>query len=237
MEQISIPKERVKGLASYTMESSASNKSTLSAGAAHEPSRLYYSSKRLIDIVLSAFGIIMLIPVFLIVAVCIKLDDGGDILYFREMVGLRGRPFFMLKFRTMISNADAYLQDQAELMQEFQQNMKLKQDPRVTRLGQFLRKTYLDELPQLFNVLVGQMSLVGPRSIHQRELALYGEYAEKRNSVKPGLTGLWQISRDRHRYYEERIPLDMQYIDTRSFTNDLVILLKTLKVFIAHRGV
>src|SRR5437588_330134 len=98
-------------------------------------------------------------------------------------------------------------------------------------------KVYLDELPQLFNVLIGHMSLVGPRAIHQRELSLYGEYAEKRHSVKPGMTGLWQISPDRHRRYEERIPLDMQYIDDRSLFLDLVILFKTLKVCVIPTGV
>jgi lipopolysaccharide/colanic/teichoic acid biosynthesis glycosyltransferase len=104
-------------------------------------------------------------------------------------------------------------------------------------LGGFLRKTYLDELPQLFNVLIGQMSLVGPRAIHQRELTLYGEFVEKRHSVKPGMTGLWQISPDRYRCYEERISLDMGYIDTRSFFLDLLILVKTIKVFLAQTGV
>jgi len=137
----------------------------------------------------------------------------------------------------MIPNADTYLEEQTELMHDFQQNMKLKHDPRVTQVGRFLRKIYLDELPQLFNVLVGQMSLVGPRAIHRCELELYGQYAEKRHSVKPGITGLWQISPDRHRCYEERIPLDMQYIDTRSYIVDFAILLKTLKVLIFRTGI
>src|SRR5207249_4876034 len=119
----------------------------------------------------------------------------------------------------------------------FQHSMKLEYDPRITRVGRFLRKAYLDELPQLFNVLIGNMTLVGPRAIHERELALYGDYAEKRHIVKPGLTGLWQISPDRHRCYEDRIPLDMQYIDTCSLTVDLLILLKTLKVIVARTGV
>ena len=122
-------------------------------------------------------------------------------------------------------------------MHDFQQNMKLKHDPRVTQVGRFLRKIYLDELPQLFNVLVGQMSLVGPRAIHRCGLELYGQHAEKRHSVKPGITGLWQISPDRHRCYEERIPLDMQYIDTRSYIVDFAILLKTLKVLIFRTGI
>ncbi len=201
------------------------------------PSQFYLISKRLIDITLSLIGMVLLMPIFLIIALCIKLSDGGRILYRREMVGLRGRSFRMLKFRTMIPNADSYLEEHADLIQKFRQRMKLENDPRVTRVGRFLRKIYLDELPQLFNVLVGHMSLVGPRAIHQRELPLYGEHAEKRHSVKPGLTGLWQISPNRHRCYEDRIPLDMQYIYTCSLMLDLLILLKTLKVLIARNGI
>ena len=230
-------RQRKEDLTSSTMVSAAFNSSTISIDIAHNSSLLRYASKRLLDIVLATFGIVVLIPVFLVIAVCIKLEDGGDILYFREMIGLRGRRFIMLKFRTMIPNADAYLEQHPELKLEYQKSMKLQYDPRITRLGRFLRKTYLDELPQLFNVLVGQMSFVGPRAIHQGELPLYGEYAEKRHSVKPGITGVWQISPDRHRCYEERIPLDMQYIDNHSFFLDLVILLKTLKVLIIPTGV
>ena len=179
----------------------------------------------------------MLIPVFLVLAMCIKLNDGGKVFYFREMVGLRGRRFIIYKFRTMIPNADAYLEQHPELKLEYEKNMKLENDPRVTRLGRFLRKTYLDELPQLFNVLAGHMTLVGPRSLPAYELTLYGEYAQKRLTVKPGITGPWQISETKYTSYDERIPLDIQYIDTRSFFLDFVLLLKTLKVLIVRSGV
>lgn len=218
-------------------EGDALQRSTLLDEAIREPSRLYAISKRLMDIVLAAIGLLLLMPVFLVIAICIKLDDGSNVLYFREMIGLRDRRFFLLKFRTMITGADTYLEKHPELQREFLQNMKLKDDPRVTRVGRFLRKAYLDELPQLINILLGQMSLVGPRAIHECELALYGEYAQKRHSVKPGLTGLWQVSPTRYTSYEERIPLDMQYIDTRSLVVDLTILLKTIKVFASHSGV
>jgi lipopolysaccharide/colanic/teichoic acid biosynthesis glycosyltransferase len=201
-----------------------------------QPSLLYFLSKRCIDITLALFGIIVLMPVFLIIALCIKLDDGGSVLHFREIIGKNGRRFFALKFRTMIPDADTYLAKHPELLQKFQQNMKLEHDPRITRTGKFLRKTSLDELPQLLNVLVGQMSLVGPRMIHPSELPRYGEYAPKRLSVKPGITGLWQISGRQHISYDERVQLDMQYIDKRSFFMDLAILVKTLKVFIVHTG-
>ena len=114
--------------------------------------------------------------------------------------------------------------------------MKLKFDPRVSRVGTFLRNTSLDELPQLLNVLVGQMSLVGPRIIHPGELPRFCQYAQKRLSVRPGITGLWQISGRQHICYGERVLLDMRYIDTRSFIVDFTILVKTLKVFIVHTG-
>ncbi len=237
MNTMIAPERREEEQVLYLVERSAFSSSTY----IHQygsPSYLFNCAlKRLLDIVLATIGIVVLLPVFFVIAVCIKLEDGGDILYFREMVGLHGRRFTMFKFRTMIPHADSYLEQHQELKLAFQENMKLQYDPRITRTGRFLRKVYLDELPQLFNVLIGHMSLVGPRAIHQRELSLYGEYAEKRHSVKPGMTGLWQINPDRHRCYEERIPLDMQYIDDRSLFLDLVILFKTLKVCISPTGV
>ena len=202
----------------------------------YKPTQLYFLSKRCIDISLSIFGIIVLMPVFLLIALCIKLDDGGSVLYFREIIGEKGRRFHALKFRTMIPDADLYLAKRPELLRQFQKNMKLMHDPRVTRMGKFLRKTSMDELPQLFNVLIGQMSLVGPRIIHPSEVPRFGQYAQKRLSVKPGITGLWQISGRQHICYDERVQLDMHYIDTRSFILDLVILIKTLKVIVVQTG-
>ena len=237
MESITRTEWREEDLQSSTMGSSTFNGSTISTVITHNPSLLYYALKRLIDIILAAVGIVVLLPVFLVIAICIKLDDGGDILYFREMIGLRGRNFTILKFRTMIRNADAYLEQHPELKLEYEKNMKLDDDPRVTRLGRFLRRTYLDELPQLFNVLTGHMSLVGPRSLPAHELTLYGEYAQKRLTVKPGVTGSWQVSENRYSSYAKRILLDMHYIDNRSFFLDLIILLKTLKVLIVQAGV
>lgn len=236
MEQMSvtIPKKSEEALVITTV--SGIQKGTFSTEIIREPSRIYYIAKRSVDVVLSFIGIVALIPVFLIIALCIKLDDGGSILHLREITGKHGRRFYALKFRTMIENADEYLAKHPELLQKFQKNMKLEGDPRITRVGRILRTTSLDELPQLFNVLVGQMSLVGPRIIHPSELPRYGEYARKRLSVMPGITGLWQISGRQHISYDERVALDMQYIDNRSFSSDTIILLKTLKVFIVHTG-
>src|SRR5947209_2072916 len=208
----------------------------VSTGIIHEPSTFYHVSKRFIDVTLAVLGIIVLIPMLLLIAVCIKLDDGGDVLHLREIIGMHGRRFFAFKFRTMRPDADEYLARHPELMRKYQQNMKLERDPRITRVGRFLRKTSLDELPQLFNVLVGQMSLVGPRIIHPSELPRYGEWAYKRLHVRPGITGLWQISGRQHISYDERVLFDMRYIDGRSCLKDLAILLKTLKVFIIHTG-
>jgi lipopolysaccharide/colanic/teichoic acid biosynthesis glycosyltransferase len=237
MESTTTTEQREEYLKSCTTGNRAFNGSTISPDITHNTSLLYYALKRLIDIVLAALGVVVLIPVFLVIAICIKFDDGGDILYFREMIGLQGRRFTILKFRTMIPNADAYLEQHPELQLEFEKNMKLKVDPRVTRLGRFLRKTYLDELPQLFNVLAGHMSLVGPRSLPAHELTLYGEYAQKRLTVKPGITGSWQVSENRYSSYTKRILLDIHYIDNRSFFLDLIILLKTLKVLYIQAGV
>jgi lipopolysaccharide/colanic/teichoic acid biosynthesis glycosyltransferase len=245
MEQaVTLPNRSEEGAASranLSMNSGILDTEPLAAGnssafAVHKPSRLYDAIKRLLDIVLSIFGVMFLLPVFLCIALCIKLDDGGPVLHFREIIGKHGKRFYALKFRTMLPDADVYLARHPELMQKFKQNMKLPQDPRITRTGKFLRKTSLDELPQLLNVLMGQMSLVGPRIIHPSELARYGEYGQKRLSVTPGITGLWQISGRQHISYDERVQLDMQYIDTRSFIVDLVILAKTMKVFIVHNG-
>jgi lipopolysaccharide/colanic/teichoic acid biosynthesis glycosyltransferase len=202
-----------------------------------EPSLFYYLSKRVLDISLALVGILVLLPVFLVIAVCIKLDDKGSILHFREIVGQHGKHFFALKFRTMIPDADNYLLQHPELRQHYLHNMKLMDDPRITRVGRAIRKASLDELPQLVNVLIGQMSLVGPRIIHPSELPRFGEFAQQRLSVKPGITGLWQISSRQHISYSERVRLDMAYIKTRSCSGDLIILLKTMKVLFVHTGV
>ncbi len=241
MEQVTVilPNRGEEGLASQVNANITANAITtepLRTYSVRQPSLFYFVSKRLIDITLSLLGIVMLMPVFLVIALCIKLDDGGEILHFRQIIGQNGRRFFALKFRTMIRDADDYLAKHPELMWKYQQNMKLIYDPRVTRVGKFLRKTSLDELPQLFNVLVGQMSLVGPRIIHPSELIRYGRYAQKLLAVKPGITGLWQISGRQHIFYDERVLLDMRYIDTRSLIVDLATLVKTLKVFIVHTG-
>ena len=239
MEQITstITKNKVEECVPAFQDSAILNTNAVSVRVRHEPSALYYLVKRLLDIVLSLLGLLMLTPVFLAMAICIKLDDGGRVLYFREVLGQGGKRFYALKLRTMIPDADAYLARHPELLREYQKNVKLMADPRITRIGKFIRRASLDEFPQLYNVLRGQMSLVGPRIIHPSELPRFGEFAQKRLSVKPGITGLWQISGRQHISYDERVMLDMQYIDTRTCIHDLLILLKTLKVLFIHTGV
>ncbi|GCF06889.1 sugar transferase [Dictyobacter arantiisoli] len=200
------------------------------------PSRFFFLTKRCIDVLGAALALCLFFPLLILIALSIKLDDGGPVLHLREIVGLNGKHFFALKFRTMILDADEYLQRHPDLLQLYQKNMKLMHDPRVTQIGHFLRKTSLDELPQLVNVLLGQMSLVGPRMIHPDELVRYGHYANKRLSVKPGMTGLWQICCRWYTSYDARIVFDMHYIDTRTLLLDLYILCKTVKVFIVHTG-
>ena len=203
---------------------------------------LYLVSKRLIDIFGSLFGLILLFPVFVILTVLVRLSSTGPILHRRRVLSYQsyegGVPegFDAFKFRTMIADADTFLSQNPELMSEFQKDFKLRDDPRVTKIGHKLRRASLDELPQLFNVLRGQMTLVGPRMISPPELEMYGEYAQKLLSVKPGLTGLWQVSGRQNVSYAERVKLDMYYIDHRSLMLDIEILLKTVVSVLKRQG-
>jgi len=169
-------------------------------------------------------------------AVLVKIDSSGPILYRRRVVGLNGVEFDAFKFRTMRVDADRILQEHPELYREFCKNMKLRQDPRVNAIGAFLRKTSLDELPQLFNVLMGQMSLVGPRILSPEEVSRYREHASKRLSVKPGITGLWQVSGRQELDYNKRIELDLYYVENWSLWLDLLILFKTIPVVASMKG-
>jgi|SRR5579862_3856911 len=186
--------------------------------------------KRAIDLAGSALLLCLLSPVFLVLALLVWISDGRPIFYPRRVVGCGGE-FNAYKFRTMLRNADAILASDAQLHHAFTKNFKLKFDPRVTRVGACLRKYSLDELPQLVNVLRGQMSLVGPRMITSRELSKYGQYQELLVRVKPGLTGYWQVRGRQDVSYEERVRMDVQYITHWSLGLDLMILFETpLKV-------
>ena len=200
------------------------------------PSPPYRMSKRTLDFVLCAGGLLVCWPFLGAIALAIKLDSRGPILFKQSRPGLRGRPFACLKFRTMIADAEAQLQEHPELVNEFEQNGKIRHDPRVTRVGHFLRKTSLDELPQILNILRGHMSLVGPRPIVWSQEPQYGEHLDKLYSVKPGLAGLWQVEGRSETTMEERIQLDMKYIDSCCLGLDLKLLLRTLRTVIQRKG-
>ncbi len=192
--------------------------------------------KGILDYVGAAVGLILLSPFLLLIALLIKLDSPGPALYRRRVLGVGGRTFEALKFRTMRVDAEEYLKQHPELAEELERNGKLKNDPRITRLGRFLRKTSIDELPQLINVLKGQMSLVGPRMISPPEWAKFGKWKHNLLTVKPGLTGLWQVSGRSELSYEDRVRLDMHYIRNYTIWLDMRILFNTLSVVLRGRG-
>ena len=195
--------------------------------------------KRIIDLVGASALCIVLAPVFLIVSLSVALD-GGPVFYRHRRVGRFGVPFGCLKFRTMILGADQclneYLSYHPHAEHEWMHEQKLHFDPRVTPIGRFLRRTSLDELPQLVNVLVGDMSLVGPRPVTEGELRHYGSATADYLSVRPGITGLWQISGRNDVSYDRRVALDQSYVSTLSLWRDLVILFKTPAVVLSKRG-
>jgi exopolysaccharide biosynthesis polyprenyl glycosylphosphotransferase len=199
--------------------------------AAVKDDRLYEASKRLIDIIGALAGIILLLPLFIIVAFLIKKEDSKGPVFFKQIrVGKDGKEFYMYKFRSMVSNAEERLADLLQFNEIEGAMFKMKEDPRVTKIGKFIRKTSIDELPQLWNVLKGDMSLVGPRPPLPREVAEYNTYHKQRLLVTPGCTGLWQVSGRNHMSFEEMVDLDIQYISERSVFFDIKIILRTIKV-------
>ncbi len=193
--------------------------------------------KTLLDYGLTIPGLLLLLPVFALIGLLIKLDSPGPIFYRRRVLGVGGREFDAFKFRTMYVNGDEILAQHPELLRELRANHKLKDDPRVTRVGGWLRRYSLDELPQLFNVLLGQMSLVGPRMISPEEAEKYGRLKMNLFTVKPGITGLWQVSGRADISYEERVRLDMHYIRNYTIWQDLQILfIQTPPAVLKGRG-
>jgi len=175
-------------------------------------------------------------PVFLIIAVAIKFEDGGTVFFKQERVGLNGRSFPMFKFRTMVANAEALQASLLGLNEQTGPVFKIKADPRVTRVGWFLRKTSFDELPQFFNVLRGEMSVVGPRPPIPSEVEMYERWQKRRLSMKPGITCTWQVSGRNNIQFEEWMKLDLEYIDNWSLSQDMILVLKTIKVMLLGTG-
>ena len=192
--------------------------------------------KKTFDMVLATVALFLMSPILLIVALLVKLDSPGPALHRRRVLGADARPFQAFKFRTMHINGDEILARYPELARQLAQNMKLKDDPRVTRVGVWLRKFSLDELPQLLNVLLGQMSLVGPRMITPEEAERYGKWRMNLLTVKPGITGLWQVSGRSDIPYPERVQIDMSYIRNYSLWLDLMLLARTLPAVFRKRG-
>lgn len=192
--------------------------------------------KRALDVVGAALGLLLLGPVFAVIAVAIRLDDGGPVLFRQERVGRGGRSFRICKFRTMCTDAEDRVADLAAENEGAGPLFKMRQDPRVTRVGAFLRRTSLDELPQLWNVLTGTMSLVGPRPALPREVAVYEDFADRRLLVTPGITGLWQVSGRSDLDWAEGVRLDLHYVENWSFLHDVVILARTIPSVLRSRG-
>jgi Undecaprenyl-phosphate galactose phosphotransferase WbaP len=196
--------------------------------------------KRISDLVIVSLGALIASPLLLFIAAAIRWSSPGPILYSQERIGRHGRRFRAWKFRTMVPNADQVLKELLEkdpaLRAEWEADHKLKNDPRITWIGRFLRKTSLDELPQLWNIFRGEMSLVGPRPIVEAEIEKYGEYYEQYAAVTPGLTGLWQISGRNKTTYQERIEYDAYYVRNWSLWLDLHILISTVRVVLLREG-
>ena len=192
--------------------------------------------KGVLDFVVSIAVLLVSWPLMLAIAIAIKLDSPGPIFYRRRVVGVGGKFFDALKFRTMYVDADERLARDPALRHQFEKNYKLKDDPRVTRMGRILRRTSLDELPQLFNVFQGRMSLVGPRMITSEERARYGKWRMNLATVKPGITGLWQVSGRSDLSYQDRVTLDMHYIRNYSIWLDLYLLWQTIPAVLRGHG-
>jgi Undecaprenyl-phosphate galactose phosphotransferase WbaP len=197
-------------------------------------------AKRLFDILFSLLVLILFSPVYLILGLLIALSSEGPIFYIQERVGKNYKPFNCIKFRTMVSNADEMLMQMMEtsphLRQEFEANFKLKKDPRITTIGRFLRITSLDEFPQFWNVLKGDMSVVGPRPLVAEELPKYGCYIDQILTIRPGITGLWQVSGRNDIPYPRRVQIDLYYVKFRTLWLDLWIVLKTIGVIIIPKS-
>lgn len=204
-----------------------------------EKKPVYSCFKRLFDLVLSLLAVAVLWPVLLIISIAIVVEDRGPVLYKASRVGLGGKSIVVYKFRSMRLHADR-LEDMLspEELEEYRKNYKLKHDPRITKVGAFLRKTSLDELPQLFNILGGSLSLVGPRPVLQEETLLYGQDRDLLLSVKPGLTGLWQSRGRSNVTYEDgaRQALELQYVKNRGFILDIKIMFWTVGAVLRMDG-
>ena len=198
---------------------------------------IYSYIKRGLDVLISSIALVILSPIFLILAILIKIDSKGPVFFKHTRIGKNGTTFKMYKFRTMYDNAEDMIKEfTPEQMKEWKENYKLTNDPRITKMGKFLRKTSIDEIPQLINILKGDLSLIGPRPVIEEELEKYEENKEKFLSVKPGLTGYWAANGRSNTSYDERMKMELYYVDNISFKLDVKIFLKTILSVIKKEG-
>ena len=199
--------------------------------------KVYFAVKRTIDVTMSFIATILLSPIFLIIALIIKLDSKGPVFFVHKRVGKNGNEIGIYKFRTMVENAeDLIAKFTKEQKEEFEKNYKLQNDPRVTRVGKFLRKTSLDELPQILNILKGDLAIIGPRPVVKKELEKYENKKDKFLSVKPGLTGYWAANGRSDTTYAERVKMELYYIDNMSLLMDIKIFFKTIIAVLKKEG-
>lgn len=197
----------------------------------------YIYIKRILDVTLATIGLVLLLPIFVIIGICIKIDSKGPIFFMHNRIGKNGKNFKMYKFRTMKKDAENMISSfTPEQMKEWKENYKLTNDPRITKFGNFLRKTSLDELPQIINIIKGDLSIIGPRPIIQEELEKYGENKEKFLSVTPGLTGYWACNGRSNIDYNKRMKMELYYIDNISWKLDIKIFFKTITKVIKKEG-
>jgi lipopolysaccharide/colanic/teichoic acid biosynthesis glycosyltransferase len=203
---------------------------------AHRPGARRGAINAIRDCVVGIVGSIVTVLITPMVALLIKLEDGGPVFYASEFVDCDGKVRHYFKFRTMVPNADEALAGNPELQRQFFEKHKLKHDPRILWTGRYLRKFSIDEFPQFFSLLTGDLTLVGPRTISRKETIRYGELLPKLLSVKPGITGYWQVNGRQNTTYEERIRMDMYYVENRSLRLDLIILAKTFRAVLSGEG-
>lgn len=213
------------------MESAKSksiNKSASPSGHAIKKKPVYDFFKRIFDIVCSLVALIILSPVFLIMAILVKTTSEGPVFFAHKRVGKNGKEIKIYKFRSMVTNAEELIkQFTPEQKAEYEKNFKLENDPRITKVGKFMRKTSLDELPQLLNILKGDISIVGPRPVTEVETEIYGNYRDMLLSVKPGLTGFWAANGRSDTTYTRRRAMEIYYVKNRSLWLDIKIIFKT----------
>lgn len=199
--------------------------------------KVYIKIKRVIDVILASVALILLSPLFAIIAIAIKIDSKGPVFFAHKRIGKNGKIIKLYKFRSMVINAEELIKSfTPEQMKEYKENYKLTNDPRITKVGKFLRKTSLDELPQLINIINGDLSIIGPRPVVADELEKYGVNKDKFLSVTPGVTGYWAANGRSNTTYEQRMKMELYYIDNLSLKMDIKVFFKTILSVVKKEG-